>query len=227
VAEGWHVELRRGSAQFLHDLDPAEPATPTIWVCEPTGAAVVLGSTQRDLHLDEGVLGASGLDVAHRRSGGGVVVVDPHATVWIDLLIPAGHRLWVDDVGAAMHWVGDTWARALTSLGLEVRVHRGPLDQRRWGRLVCVAGLGPGEVVDAQGRKLVGVSQRRSREVARFQTIASLASPHGGPTPDLAGLLGLGADDTAALQVELEATTASLPFARSVVIEAVLDSLPG
>jgi hypothetical protein len=38
-----------------------------------------------------------------------------------------------------------------------------------WSRVVCFAGLGPGEVVDATGFKVVGVSQRRTRAIARFQ----------------------------------------------------------
>ncbi len=37
-----------------------------------------------------------------------------------------------------------------------------------WSSLVCFAGLGPGEVT-VDGRKLVGISQRRTRAGARFQ----------------------------------------------------------
>ncbi|MGH9041248.1 MAG: hypothetical protein ACRDZ3_13570, partial [Acidimicrobiia bacterium] len=35
--------------------------------------------------------------------------------------------------------------------------------------VVCFAGLGPGEVTDAAGRKVVGLSQRRTRGHTRFQ----------------------------------------------------------
>ncbi len=38
----------------------------------------------------------------------------------------------------------------------------------RWSDLVCFAGLGRGEVTVA-GRKVVGISQRRTRDGARFQ----------------------------------------------------------
>ncbi len=38
----------------------------------------------------------------------------------------------------------------------------------RWAELVCFAGIGPGEVL-LGGRKLVGISQRRTRNGSRFQ----------------------------------------------------------
>jgi lipoate-protein ligase A len=40
-----------------------------------------------------------------------------------------------------------------------------------WSELVCFAGLGPGEVT-VGGRKVVGISQRRTRDAARFQCVA-------------------------------------------------------
>jgi lipoate-protein ligase A len=40
-----------------------------------------------------------------------------------------------------------------------------------WSDLVCFAGLGPGEVT-VDGLKVVGISQRRTRDAARFQCVA-------------------------------------------------------
>jgi hypothetical protein len=40
-----------------------------------------------------------------------------------------------------------------------------------WSRLVCFAGIGPGEVL-VGGRKAVGISHRRTRAGARFQCVA-------------------------------------------------------
>ena len=99
--------------------------------------------------------------------------VDPESSLWIDVIIPRGHELWSDDVGLAFDWVGQTWAEALRAVGVgdTVRVHRGRLMHADWGRVVCFAGLGPGEVV-VDGRKVVGLSQRRTREAARFQGLA-------------------------------------------------------
>jgi lipoate-protein ligase A len=41
-----------------------------------------------------------------------------------------------------------------------------------WSEWVCFAGLGPGEVT-VEGRKVVGLSQRRTREAALFQCCAA------------------------------------------------------
>lgn len=222
MADTWRVERHVDTAQALHDLEPdADPAA-SVWLCEPTRPAVVLGSAQRDLRLDAVAVSDAGLDVAVRRSGGGAVLVDPLDTVWIDFVVPRGHPLWVDDVGRAMHWVGETWARALAASDVEAVVHRGGLDQRRWGRTVCAAGLGPGEVVDPDGRKLVGISQRRTRSVARFQSI--LAIEESGV--DLAAVLGLADADAVSLRRELAAVAAPVRLARTVVIDAVVDALP-
>ena len=50
--------------------------------------------------------------------------------------------------------------------GLEV--HRGGMLDSAWSDLVCFAGIGPGEVLIG-GRKLVGLSQRRTRHGLRMQ----------------------------------------------------------
>jgi lipoate-protein ligase A len=69
--------------------------------------------------------------------------------------------------------VGAWWQRALAALGVDTEVHRGAMVRNRWSSVICFAGIGPGEVL-AGGRKVVGVSQRRTRSMARFQTAALL-----------------------------------------------------
>jgi lipoate-protein ligase A len=138
-------------------------------VCEVVRPAVVLGSAQRDTAVDAGRVAAAGFDVVRRRSGGGAVLLEPGRLVWIDVTVPAGDPLWVDDVGRAFEWLGDAWAGVLRSLGVdEPDVHRGGLVKTQWSREVCFAGLGRGEV-RVGGRKVVGLSQRRTRQAALFQ----------------------------------------------------------
>lgn len=141
--------------------------------CHATGAAVVLGSTQRDVLLAPGAAGA--VEVVRRRSGGGAVLVEPGRLVWADVVVPAGDALADDDVGRAAWWLGEAWTRALADLGIPGGVvHRGGLVRSEWSSLVCFAGLGPGEVT-VGGRKAVGVSQRRTRHGALFQCAVPLA----------------------------------------------------
>lgn len=144
---------------------------------EVSRPAMVLGSAQDPAEvLDHRAVGAGGVEVVRRRSGGGAVWLQPGEVVWVDVLVPAGHPRWDPDVGRAAHWVGEAWAAALHEAGVGgARVHRSGMVRSPWSGAVCFAGLGPGEVTDAGGRKLVGISQRRTRSVARFQC-ALLAS---------------------------------------------------
>ncbi|MEI7547849.1 MAG: hypothetical protein WCK21_07300, partial [Actinomycetota bacterium] len=83
--------------------------------------------------------------------------------------------LWSADVGAAMVWVGDLWQRALSSLGefAGAAVHQGPLVPSPWSKAVCWAGVGTGELTRGAA-KIMGVSQRRTRSWARFQSMCHL-----------------------------------------------------
>lgn len=142
-----------------------------IWHFEPTSTALVLGSTQ-DLAAAAPARDR-GIEVVRRRSGGGAVLVEPNAMVWVDVIVPAADPLFDPDVGRAFMWLGEAWKRALGRVGIRADVHDGPLEAGPWGKLVCFAGLGPGELT-VDGRKVVGMSQRRSRAGARFQCTALL-----------------------------------------------------
>jgi lipoate-protein ligase A len=72
-----------------------------------------------------------------------------------------------------MWWVGDLWRDALSDLEPSAAVYHGRLVQTRWSADICFAGAGPGEVL-VDDAKLVGVSQRRTRRAARFQTMIHL-----------------------------------------------------
>jgi lipoate-protein ligase A len=145
-----------------------------VTICRPSEAAVVLGSTQASSDVDERRAAAAGVPLARRQSGGGAVLVEPGALVWVDLTVARGDPLWRDDVSAAAHFVGEAWAAALRQLGVRgVSVHHGRLRPTPWSRALCFAGLGPGEVM-ASGRKAVGLSQRRRHGLAWFTTAAYL-----------------------------------------------------
>jgi hypothetical protein len=143
--------------------------------------------------------------------------------VWVDLVIPAGDPLWHPDVGRAAWWVGTTWASALEAAGAgRADVWRGGMRPSRWSRRVCFAGFGPGEV-GIDGKKVVGISQRRTRTGALFQTVALVrwdpdnllallrvdATERAGAARDLAGAaMGVGPERAATL---LDAFLAALP----------------
>jgi lipoate-protein ligase A len=152
----------------------ARPAAErTIVVCEVSRPTLVLGSSQRDDAVDWDRTARRGVDVVRRRSGGSAVLVEPGSAVWLDVTIPAGDPLWDHDVGRAFHWLGAAWADVLAAAGLPATWHDGPMRRTSWSDRVCFAGLGPGEVT-VEGRKVVGLSQRRTREAVLFQCCAAL-----------------------------------------------------
>jgi lipoate-protein ligase A len=236
TAASWRVEEVRGPAQVLHDL--GVPSERLVRVNEVEAPVVVLGSAQGPEVLDDRAAQAVGAGVARRRSGGGAVWLAPGVQVWLDLVVPAGDPLWRDDVVQAAGWVGELWRAALQALvpTADFGVHRGTPVRREEGRLACFAGLSAGEVsvLGAGGveHKVVGVSQRRTRDAARFQTVTYLRwDPE--PLllclgPSTAG--GVGAGVASALRHEVAAVPVPVgatggPDGRT-ILEAVLDALP-
>jgi hypothetical protein len=150
------------------------------------------------------------------------VLVGDGESTWLDLVIPRTSPLWNDDVGRAMHWVGDLWAAALADLGVGAGVHRGALQVGEWGRRICFAGLGPGEVVTEDGRKIVGVSQRRTRHAARFQTIAY----HRAPWPATVAALALDDESRGRAVAELDVVAGVVDAEPIALRERLIAHLP-
>lgn len=179
MTRSWRVERVVGPAGWLHRESAAllgsEPVSRAARILVAESPAVVLGSHEPEAWFDPAALSGHGLELARRRSGGGAVVVGGGHTVWVDFVLPAADPLWDDDVGRAAWWVGDLWADVIRAAGAADRpeVWRGAMRPSRWSPLVCFAGVGPGEV-EVAGAKVVGVSQRRTRHAALFQSAALL-----------------------------------------------------
>jgi lipoate-protein ligase A len=164
-----------------------------VWLLTPTRPAIVLGSSQKDEDVDHAFCAANGIDVVRRRSGGGAVYVHPTESLWIDIVVPRGDALWNDDIGKSMWWIGDWWVALLADAGVvSAQVHRGAFERNDWSDMVCFAGKGSGEVFPQEShaqQKIVGISQRRTRDYARFQCIAYFqwdAALHAAMLPGLA-----------------------------------------
>lgn len=148
----------------------------------------------------------------------------PEQTVWVDVWVPRDDPLWCDDVVRAATWVGEWWATGLAALtGADLEVHRGGSVPRPWSERVCFAGVGPGEVL-ADGRKVVGVAQWRSRQGALFQACcyrrwdaAPLVQALGVPEAE---------GDVQAAAAGLDLLAGGEPPALADVAAALLDALP-
>lgn len=168
-AAPWPVEVIEGTAAEIHDRPPS--GGPALWWCRPTGPSVVLGSSQAGETLDEAAAERLGLAVARRRSGGAAVVVIPGEMVWLDVVVPLDAVAWARDLRSSMRWFGRAWAAALGGLGIAASHREAGMVRPDVAATVCFAGLGPGEVVDASGAKLVGLSQRRTSSTIRLQSM--------------------------------------------------------
>lgn len=129
--------------------------------------AVVLGCSQRSLHESiEHRLGGRA-ELVERESGGGAVLTGPWL-VSASVVLPHGHP-WVSDglldsyrrLGqlhvAALKEVGVP-AQVLTSQELRFSNDTNSVRSVDWA---CFGGLSPWELVDVEGRKLVGLAQRK------------------------------------------------------------------
>ncbi len=192
-AGSWTVERLHGSVSDL--LEAAEPSRGSprvarLHIVDRPG--LVLGSTQRLKTADHVRAAAAGTEVVRRRSGGGAVLLSPGRQVWVDFFVSAQDLLWSDDVTHAALWVGELWSAVIEPFVTEpISVHSGRLVADKWGQLVCFAGAGPGEVF-VGGLKVVGVSQRRSRDRARIQTTARLRHPSAAGGCESAGSITTG-----------------------------------
>jgi len=129
---------------------------------------VVLGCSQRAWHGDvQQRLGARA-DVLLRESGGGAVLVGSWL-VGVSVAVPHDHPWVRGGIVPSYRRIGELHVAALAELGIASRALP-PADVTpandasppvRWA---CYGSVSPWEVVDARGRKLVGLAQRRRRE---------------------------------------------------------------
>jgi len=213
----WQVEVSAGSPAEFHARALPDVIEPTVWWFEVTSSALALGSSQRMEQIDLAACERAGIEVVRRRSGGGAVLLQPGDAIWVDVLLPASDPRWINDIGQSACWLGDVWQKALRSLDVEgTTVHRTAMVRTTWSDHVCFAGIGGGEVIRA-GRKVVGISQRRTRAGARFQCVLyrhwrpeAHVPLFAAPGPALADLEGLAVEVAATPQAVMAAFEAAL-----------------
>ena len=182
MSEPVTVVRRRGSAGDLHALTMTEMLAPgrqaasgaVVWWFDVVAPAVVVGGGRAIDLLDLDACRREGLDVVRRGSGGGPVLLEPGASLWIDVVIPPDDHRFIDDVVESMRGLGERWLETVSAVMPDligrIAVHRGPQIRTDWSPYSCFAGLGSGEVL-CDGLKLVGISQRRTRDGARYQCL--------------------------------------------------------
>lgn len=129
--------------------------------------AIVLGCSQRALRPAVQARLQGRLGVVAREAGGGAVLTGPWL-LGLSVALPIGHAWLAGGLLPSYQRLGELHVAVLQTLGISARavppqeLRAGPAprapDPLAWA---CFGGLSPWEVVDAQGRKLVGLAQRR------------------------------------------------------------------
>jgi lipoate-protein ligase A len=175
-----------------------------VW-SRPTEAALVLGSGQRP---PENWAPPAGLPLVRRGTGGGAVLCDEDYLM-LDIALPPGDPRVLDVVTESYRWLAARLVAALDELEIGSSSLVEPLALRQLdeaareaGRTACFAGLGPYELLDGEGRKLVGLAQRRRRGGVLLQAAGYL----GGVREPLADMLWLTEAERRALKARLRET---------------------
>lgn len=148
--------------------------------------ALVLGCSQRALH--ERLLAAPlapPMALLRRDSGGGAVLTGPWL-VSVSLALPPDHPWLGQGLLESYRRLGQLHADALAELGVVAGALAPPQIAPTQAALAarglpvvdwaCFGSLSPWEVVDAQGRKLVGLAQRR-RQTGVLLVAGTLLTP--------------------------------------------------
>ena len=143
--------------------------------------------------------------------------VHPSDSVWIDITISRDDPLWQDDVDQSMLWLGELFVEAL-SPWVQANVYRDSFSNGIDGRVVCFSSSSPGEVF-VGANKLVGISQRRGREGARFQCVLYRHWRPGEWSQILAS------SDVRSRVAEIAVTTLDIPA--QTIVNAISDQLSG
>ncbi len=150
----------------------AQPVTAAQWrLWHYEQPAIVLGCSQRAAY--ERLLAMPGgppMEVLLRESGGGAVLTGPWM-LGLSLALPIGHPWLGQGLLESYRHLGQLFAELLAAQGVAARAlppaelpaQQAALIARGLPVLdgACFGNLSPWEVVDAQGRKLVGLAQRR------------------------------------------------------------------
>ncbi len=137
-----------------------------VWTHEASG--IVLGCGQGALLATAREVGRERLPCLRRESGGGAVLTGPWL-VSASVALPNDHA-WAGKVVESYRPLGELHLALLGAWGVAAKVlapqelararRENAVDIADWA---CFGGLSPWEVVSAEGRKIVGLAQRRRR----------------------------------------------------------------
>lgn len=167
-AKNWVIEYLHGSAYDFIQKGLKVPPFRLVRICRIQRPTVVLGSTQQPLVLSKST-NIADIDIVSRRSGGGAVWICPNHYIWIDVFLPSSDVLITRDISSSFFWLGTILVEVLEKIGLQkVQMYRGGFVKTPWSSVICFSSKSPGEIF-VNNKKVIGISQRRTREGVLFQ----------------------------------------------------------
>lgn len=142
--------------------------SPRFHVWTYAAPTIVLGCSQRALHAEVAGRLPPGLALVQRPSGGGAVLTGPWM-VGVSVVLPVAHAWMRGGLVDSYRELGQLHTRVLAELGVPARalpdseVAQANAAMGATVDWACYGSLAPWELIDARGRKLVGLAQRRQR----------------------------------------------------------------
>lgn len=178
----------------------AVPPAALVRVWRHRTAAVVLGCAQRSQRPAIERRAAGVVALVDRPAGGGAVLAGP-SMISVSIVLPPGHALLRGNLIDCYRWLGQLHVEALAGCGVTGRALP-PHEVRRADAALgacavswaCFGALSPWEVVAPDGRKLVGLAQRRQRDGVLLVAGTLVADPD---WPLLCGVMGHPEDEAA------------------------------
>lgn len=148
--------------------------------------AIVLGCSQRRLREQVERSVAERCVVLDRESGGGAVLTGPWL-LGVSVVLPPDHEWLSDGLLESYRWLGELHVEVLAGLGVSANALPPQQVPARQAALIadglpvcdwaCFGNLSPWEVVNAQGRKLVGLAQRKRQHGSLLVAGTLLTTP--------------------------------------------------
>jgi len=131
--------------------------------------AIILGAAQRPNEQQLARAVSQGVELVRRKSGGGAVMAGAEM-LSVSVFLPRHHPISTGSTVKAYHWIGELWQKVFTSYRLCTRLPNAEdiaqskqQAERHSIDWACYGAVAHGELLDQQGRKLLGVAQIRSR----------------------------------------------------------------
>lgn len=164
------VMSRAAQEQAWNTTQLLQPVLQPLWrVWTYNAPAVVLGCAQNTWYDDVTRRAPPGVACVKREAGGGAVLTGP-CMVSASVVLPVDHPWLRGGLLDSYRALGELHALVLQQHGIAAQVLTAQdVAAAKQGRhanapaWACFGGLSHGEVVNAEGRKLVGLAQRRRR----------------------------------------------------------------